>query len=78
MTEASGTTGATAGPTIGATAGSTPARQARAIAEMNPDGAPRKVLFVAGAGRSVTSKMAVLTSLLCLHVNMSLFFFYDS
>ncbi|KRF01300.1 hypothetical protein ASG88_07300 [Nocardioides sp. Soil777] len=68
MTEASGTTGATAGSTIGSAAGSTTQRQARAIDEMNPDGVPRKVLFVAGAGRSGTSTMAGITSLLGMHV----------
>ena len=35
---------------------------------MNPDGVPRKVLFVAGAGRSGTCTMAGLCSLLGLHV----------
>ena len=36
--------------------------QARAIDEMNPDGVPRKVLLVAGAGRSGTSTMAGIAS----------------
>lgn len=56
MTEASGTSG------------STTQRQARAIDEMNPDGVARKVLFVAGAGRSGTSTMAGIASLLGMHV----------
>ena len=60
MTEASGTTGSTTG--------STTQRQARAIDEMNPDGVPRKVLLVAGAGRSGTSTMAGIASLLGMHV----------
>lgn len=40
----------------------------RAIDEMNPDGVPRKVLFVAGAGRSGTSTLAGIASRLGLHV----------
>ena len=39
-----------------------------AIDEMNPDGVPRKVLFVAGAGRSGTSTMAGIASKLGMHV----------
>lgn len=35
---------------------------------MNPDGVPRKVLFVAGAGRSGTSTMAGIASKLGMHV----------
>jgi hypothetical protein len=35
---------------------------------MNPEGVPRKVLFVAGAGRSGTSTLAGITSLLGMHV----------
>ncbi len=35
---------------------------------MNPDGVPRKVLFVAGAGRSGTSTMAGIASRLGMHV----------
>ncbi|MCF6377820.1 sulfotransferase family protein [Nocardioides KLBMP 9356] len=42
--------------------------QARAIDEMNPDGVPRKVLFVAGAGRSGTSTLAGIVSRLGMHV----------
>ena len=42
--------------------------QARAIDEMNPDGVPRKVLFVAGAGRSGTSTLAGIVSKLGMHV----------
>ena len=42
--------------------------QPRAIDEMNPDGVPRKVLFVAGAGRSGTSTMAGIASKLGMHV----------
>ena len=42
--------------------------RARAIDEMNPDGVPRKVLFVAGAGRSGTSTMAGIASKLGMHV----------
>ena len=42
--------------------------QARAIDEMNPDGVPRKVLFVAGAGRSGTSTLAGVVSKLGMHV----------
>jgi hypothetical protein len=40
----------------------------RAIDEMNPDGVPRKVLFVAGAGRSGTSTLAGIVSKLGMHV----------
>lgn len=40
----------------------------RAIDEMNPDGVPRKVLLVAGAGRSGTSTLAGITSKLGMHV----------
>ena len=40
----------------------------RAIDEMNPDGVPRKVLLVAGAGRSGTSTMAGIASKLGMHV----------
>lgn len=43
-------------------------RTVRAIDEMNPDGVPRKVLFVAGAGRSGTSTMAGIASRLGMHV----------
>lgn len=39
-----------------------------AIDEMNPEGVPRKVLFVAGAGRSGTSTMAGIASKLGMHV----------
>ena len=42
--------------------------QPRAIDEMNPDGVPRKVLFVAGAGRSGTSTLAGIVSRLGMHV----------
>ena len=42
--------------------------QPRAIDEMNPDGVPRKVLFVAGAGRSGTSTLAGIVSKLGMHV----------
>ena len=42
--------------------------QARAIDEMNPEGVARKVLFVAGAGRSGTSTMAGIASKLGMHV----------
>jgi hypothetical protein len=41
---------------------------ARAIDEMNPDGVPRKVLLVAGAGRSGTSTLAGIVSKLGMHV----------
>ncbi len=40
----------------------------RAIDELNPDGVPRKVLFVAGAGRSGTSTLSGILSLLGMHV----------
>lgn len=40
----------------------------RAIDELNPDGVPRKVLFVAGAGRSGTSTLAGIVSRLGMHV----------
>lgn len=40
----------------------------RAIDEMNPDGVPRKVLFVAGAGRSGTSTLAGIVARLGMHV----------
>ncbi|WP_309136382.1 sulfotransferase family protein [Nocardioides campestrisoli] len=40
----------------------------RAPDEMNTDGVPRKVLFVAGAGRSGTSTLAGILSLLGMHV----------
>ena len=40
----------------------------RAIDEMNPDGVPRKVLLVAGAGRSGTSTLAGIVSRLGMHV----------
>lgn len=40
----------------------------RAIDEMNPDGVPRRVLFVAGAGRSGTSTLSGILSLLGMHV----------
>lgn len=39
-----------------------------AIDEMNPEGVPRKVLFVAGAGRSGTSTLAGIVSKLGMHV----------
>ena len=54
----------------GPAAGRLPAvtEQARAIDEMNPDGVPRKVLFVAGAGRSGTSTLAGIVSRLGMHV----------
>jgi hypothetical protein len=57
------------GPGSGA-AGRLPAvtEQPRAIDEMNPDGVPRKVLFVAGAGRSGTSTLAGIVSKLGMHV----------
>lgn len=42
--------------------------QPRAIDEMNPDGVSRKVLFVAGAGRSGTSTLAGIVSKLGMHV----------
>ena len=42
--------------------------QARAIDEMNPDGVARKVLFIAGAGRSGTSTLAGIVSKLGMHV----------
>ena len=42
--------------------------QPRAIDEMNPDGVARKVLFVAGAGRSGTSTLAGIVSRLGMHV----------
>ncbi len=42
--------------------------QPRAIDEMNPDGVPRKVLLVAGAGRSGTSTLAGIVSKLGMHV----------
>ena len=42
--------------------------QARAIDEINPDGVARKVLFVAGAGRSGTSTLAGIVSRLGMHV----------
>ncbi len=42
--------------------------QARAIDEINPDGVPRKVLFIAGAGRSGTSTLAGIVSKLGMHV----------
>ena len=42
--------------------------QPRAIDDMNPDGVPRKVLFVAGAGRSGTSTLAGIVSRLGMHV----------
>ncbi len=42
--------------------------QARAIDEINPDGVARKVLFVAGAGRSGTSTLAGIVSKLGMHV----------
>ncbi|WP_239456302.1 sulfotransferase family protein [Nocardioides solisilvae] len=42
--------------------------RARAIDELNPEGVPRKVLFVAGAGRSGTSTLAGILSLLGMHV----------
>ncbi|WP_244242439.1 sulfotransferase family protein [Nocardioides seonyuensis] len=45
-----------------------PHAQARAIDEINPDGVPRKVLFVAGAGRSGTSTLAGIVSRLGMHV----------
>ena len=53
-----------------ADAGRLPAvtEQARAIDEMNPDGVPRKVLFVAGAGRSGTSTLAGIGRKLGMHV----------
>lgn len=55
---------------MGRAAGRLPAvtEQARAIDEMNPDGVPRKVLFVAGAGRSGTSTLAGIVSRLGMHV----------
>ena len=40
----------------------------RAIDELNPDGVPRKVLFVAGAGRSGTSTLSGILSKLGMHV----------
>ena len=40
----------------------------RAIDELNPEGVPRKVLFVAGAGRSGTSTLSGILSLLGMHV----------
>ena len=40
----------------------------RAIDEINPDGVPRKVLLVAGAGRSGTSTLAGIVSRLGMHV----------
>ena len=54
----------------GRDAGRLPAvtEQPRAIDEMNPDGVPRKVLFVAGAGRSGTSTLAGIVSRLGMHV----------
>ena len=57
------------GPGTGA-AGRLPAvtEQPRAIDEMNPDGVPRKVLLVAGAGRSGTSTLAGIVSKLGMHV----------
>ena len=42
--------------------------QPRAIDEINPDGVPRTVLFVAGAGRSGTSTLAGIVSKLGMHV----------
>ncbi len=42
--------------------------QARAIDEINPDVVARKVLFVAGAGRSGTSTLAGIVSKLGMHV----------
>ena len=40
----------------------------RAIDELNPDGVARKVLLVAGAGRSGTSTLAGIVSRLGMHV----------
>ena len=40
----------------------------RAIDELNPEGVPRKVLFVAGAGRSGTSTLSGILSKLGMHV----------
>lgn len=42
--------------------------QPRAIDELDPTGVPRKVLFVAGAGRSGTSTIAGIVSRLGMHV----------
>lgn len=47
---------------------SEPSPQARAVATSTADLYPRKVLFVAGAGRSGTSTLAGVTKLLGLHV----------